>query len=117
MEAGKVHYKPLYLQVKDVIVKRIENEAYKNGETIPPESSLAEEFGTSITTIRQALTLLVDDGILVKKQGRGTIVSKQNTKLTFFSWLPETPQGAKILQDALALFHDKHPSITVECIP
>lgn len=117
MEAGKVHYKPLYLQVKDVIIKRIENEAYKNGETIPPESSLAEEFGTSITTIRQALTLLVDDGILVKKQGRGTIVSRQNTKLTFFSWLPETPQGAQILQNALTLFHEKHPSITVECVP
>ncbi len=117
MDAGKVHYKPLYLQVKDVIVKRIENETYRNGETIPPEASLAEEFGTSITTIRQALTLLVDDGILVKKQGRGTIVSKQNTRLTFFSWLPETPKGEKILQDALTLFHEKHPSVTVECIP
>ncbi len=117
MIADKIRYKPLYLQVKDVIEKRIENDEYKNGDIIPTEAGLAEEFGTSVTTIRQALTLLVDDGILVKKQGKGTIVSKQRTKLTFFSWLPETPRGAEILRDVLALFEQKYPSITVECLP
>ena len=117
MSAGKIHYKPLYLQVKDVILTRIEDGVYNDGDTIPTEANLAEEFGTSVTTIRQALTLLVNDGILIKKPGKGTFVSRQKTKLTFFSWLPETQRGEKILQDVIALFEKKHPSMLVECIP
>lgn len=117
MSASKVRYKPLYLQVKDVILKRIDNEVYKDRDVIPTEAKLAEEFGTSVTTIRQALTLLVNDGVLIKKQGRGTFVSKQKTRLTFFSWVPETTRGEEILAQVITLFERKYPSITVECIP
>ena len=117
MSAEKVKYKPLYVQVKDVILARIEDELYKDGESIPTETQLAEEFGTSISTIRQALTLLVNDGFLVKKQGKGTFVSRQTTKLRFFTWLPETTRGEKILQDVISRFEAQHPSIGVECIP
>ena len=114
---GKIRYTPLYLQVKDVILKRIDDDIYQDGETIPTESSLAEEFGTSITTIRQALTLLVNDQILIKKPGKGTFVSRQKVKLTFFSWLPETQRGEQILAELISVFEKKHPSILVECIP
>jgi ABC-type glycerol-3-phosphate transport system substrate-binding protein len=117
MDTDKIRYKPLYLQVKDVILKRIEDDVYKDGELIPSESKLAEEFGTSITTIRQALTILVNDGILVKKQGRGTFVSKQKTTLSFFTWIPETEQGEKLTFDIIELFQQKHPSFLIECIP
>lgn len=117
MSAGKVRYKPLYLQVKDVILTRIEQDLYRDGESIPTEAKLAEEFGTSVTTIRQALTLLVNEGILIKKPGRGTYVSKQRTNITFFSWIPETKRGAEILADVIAQFEQKYPTITVECLP
>ena len=72
MNSDKISYKPLYLQVKNVLLRRIEDDVYQDGDTIPTEANLAEEFGTSVTTIRQALTLLVNDGVLVKKQGKGT---------------------------------------------
>ena len=116
MKTAKIRYKPLYLQVKDVLMKRIEDEIYQNGETLPTETNLAEEFGTSVTTIRQALTLLVNDGMLVKKPGKGTFVSKQKTKLTLYSWIPETQRGADILQDVINLFEQQHPGIIVECL-
>ncbi len=116
MNSDKISYKPLYLQVRDVLLKRIDDDVYQDGDTIPTEAKLAEEFGTSVTTIRQALTLLVNDGILIKKQGKGTSVSRQKTKLTFFSWLPETERGAAILRETIHTFEQKHPSITIECI-
>ena len=54
MGVGAVSYNPLYLQVKDVLLKRILDAEYKPGDIIPTESKLAEDFGTSISTIRQA---------------------------------------------------------------
>lgn len=117
MNADQVRYKPLYLQVKEVILKRIANEVYRKGEFIPSEASLAEEFGTSISTIRQALSILVADAVLIKKQGRGTYVSAQKTMLRFFSWIGDTEIGKKILEDTVELFQKKHPSLVIEYIP
>ena len=112
-----VSYNPLYIQVKEVLLHRIIDEDYRKGETIPSESKLAEEFGTSVSTIRQALSMLVTDGFLIKKQGKGTYVSEQKTTLRFFSWLPETQEGEQILQKTIELFQQNHHSFTIECIP
>lgn len=117
MDTDKVRYKPLYLQVKDVILKRIVDGVYQKGETIPSESTLAEEFGTSISTIRQALSILAADGTLIKKQGKGTYISDQRTTLRFFTWIPETKQGESIILEVIELFQKKHPSLAIECIP
>ena len=106
-----VSYKPLYLQIKEILLNRIIDEEYRKGEAIPSESKLAEEFGTSISTIRQALSILVADEFLIKKQGKGTYVSDQKTTLRFFSWLPETQEGEVILQKTIELFQHKHRSL------
>lgn len=45
------------------------------GSPIPPERSLAAEFGTSRTTVRQALQELVVEGRLERRQGKGTFVA------------------------------------------
>lgn len=44
------------------------------GEAIPPESALARSYGVALGTIRQAIALLVADGLLERQQGRGTFV-------------------------------------------
>lgn len=44
------------------------------GEAIPPESALARSHGVALGTIRQAIALLVADGLLERQQGRGTFV-------------------------------------------
>ncbi len=46
------------------------------GSPLPPERTLAVEFGTSRTTVRQALSELVVEGRLERQQGRGTFVAK-----------------------------------------
>ncbi|HUI71202.1 MAG TPA: extracellular solute-binding protein [Spirochaetia bacterium] len=117
MTDGKLNYNPLYLQVRDVLYKRIVEEEYSPGKAIPSESKLASDFGTSISTIRQALSLLVAEGVLVKKQGKGTIVSDRKVKITFLSWMQETPRGGEILAELVRKFEAGHPSIAVEIIP
>ncbi|WP_110113857.1 GntR family transcriptional regulator [Bacillus sp. CGMCC 1.16541] len=67
----------LYLQVKEVLIKRIQDKVWPPNTLIPTEQELIEEFNVSRTTIRQAITMLVQDGLLEKKQGKGTIVKDQ----------------------------------------
>jgi GntR family transcriptional regulator len=79
----------LYLQVKDILIKRIQEKIWAAGTLIPTEQELMDEFNVSRTTIRQAISILVQDGLLEKKQGKGTIVKAQqlvgNGKLKGFA--------------------------------
>ncbi len=117
MEENKLKYNPLYLQVKDVLMKRIVDGLHKPGELIPSESRLAADFGTSISTIRQALSLLVAEGVLVKKQGKGTLVSDRKVKISFLSWMGETRRGEEILNGLVRKFEVKYPPVSIDVIP
>ncbi|WP_082235508.1 GntR family transcriptional regulator [Halobacillus massiliensis] len=64
----------LYLQLKEVFIDRIQNGHWKPDQLIPTEQELMKEFNVSRTTIRQAVSILVQEGLVEKKQGRGTIV-------------------------------------------
>ncbi|RBW67373.1 GntR family transcriptional regulator [Bacillus taeanensis] len=68
---------PLYQQVKEILVKRIQEKIWRPGDLIPTEVELMEEFNVSRTTLRQAITALVQDGLLEKRQGKGTTVKSQ----------------------------------------
>ncbi|WP_368503189.1 GntR family transcriptional regulator [Alkalihalophilus sp. As8PL] len=65
---------PLYHQIKDILLQRISDKVWKEGDLIPTETELMDEFNVSRTTLRQAITTLVNEGLLEKKQGKGTIV-------------------------------------------
>ena len=117
MEESKLNYNPLYLQVRDVLMKRIVDGQHRPGELIPSESRLASDFGTSISTIRQALSLLVADGFLVKKQGKGTLVSDRKVRISFLSWMGETRRGEELLNGLVRKFEEKYPPIAIDIIP
>jgi GntR family transcriptional regulator len=65
---------PRYLKVKDHIVERIAQ--LRPGVSIPPERDLAVACRTSRTTVRKAVTELVAEGRLVRRQGSGTYVAE-----------------------------------------
>jgi GntR family transcriptional regulator len=56
--------------------QRIVDGQWKPGEMIPAEALLASSYGVALGTVRQALALLVEDGILRRQHGRGTFVSR-----------------------------------------
>lgn len=66
---------PKYIIIKNLLIKNIETDVYINGEKIPSEKELREQFNVSRHTIRQAISELVNEGYLVKHQGSGTFVS------------------------------------------
>ncbi|MDR7434266.1 MAG: GntR family transcriptional regulator [Armatimonadota bacterium] len=68
---------PLYFQVREDIRRRIESGEWKPGDPIPSETELQSMYGVSRATIRQALTEIVREGLLIRKQGRGTFVAPQ----------------------------------------
>ncbi|TSB46518.1 GntR family transcriptional regulator [Alkalicoccobacillus porphyridii] len=69
----KTDYRPLYLQVIDKLRKDIAQ--YEEGRQLPSEFELAKQMGVSRATLREALRLLEDEGLLVRRHGVGTFVN------------------------------------------
>src|SRR5699024_270138 len=69
---------PLYIQVQDILKKRIINEIYPIHTLIPSEPALKEEFGVSMITIRKAVEQLAQQGYVEKRSGVGTTVLDNN---------------------------------------
>ena len=66
---------PLYLQVAGVLRQRIETGIWSQGEKIPTIEKLEQEFRVARVTIRQAIDVLREAGLLYSHQGRGTFVA------------------------------------------
>ncbi len=74
------HRTPLHLQLKGVLLQKIENGVYNPGDLIPSERQLAEQYGLNRMTVRGAIGALVSEGILKRVQGKGTYVIKQKIR-------------------------------------
>jgi GntR family transcriptional regulator len=68
---------PLYHQLQNVLKSEIESGKWKWNERIPSELELAEHFGVSKITVRQALQELSKVGYIRREQGKGTFVSRR----------------------------------------
>ncbi len=74
MELNSSTSLPLFRQVEQRIKSDIDSCVYNPGYPIPSERELSEKYGISRVTVRHAIEDLVDRGILVRKQGKGTFV-------------------------------------------
>ena len=72
---GKVKGVPLYVQIRESIRSRIDTGELKAGGYLPSEETLAKDFGVSRMTLRRAMDDLVQEGLIVRKHGDGTLVS------------------------------------------
>jgi GntR family transcriptional regulator len=67
---------PYYYQIKEDILKKIEDGIFNVGDQLPSEHEFVQEYGVSRPTIRQAIVQLVQEGVLVRGRGKGTFVSQ-----------------------------------------
>lgn len=65
---------PLYVTVYETICQWLKDGKYKPGDKLPGENILAEQFQVSRGTLRQAMLLLQEDGLIGNHQGKGNIV-------------------------------------------
>ncbi|WP_097033369.1 GntR family transcriptional regulator [Clostridium tertium] len=72
-----------YAKIYNRILRMIEDGMYSEGSKLMPESQLAQELEVSRSTLRQALALLQEDGIIESRQGVGNFIRKtSNLKST-----------------------------------
>lgn len=83
---------PLYQEVYQKMKHLIRTGEYEVGDFLPAESELEEQFEVSRTTIRKVINMLVSEGYVEVKQGRGTRVLDYNSsqQLNMISSITET---------------------------
>ena len=67
---------PLYIQVASVMRRRIETKQWSLGQKISTLVELEREFQVARVTVRQAIDILREEGLLRSQQGRGTFVAE-----------------------------------------
>jgi len=100
------NHRKLYVQLYDIMKKKIEDKEWSLGFRIPIEQELCNVFEVSRVTVRSAISELVRQGYLIRQQGRGTFVSKKviSDKLTMFTTFGELmlEEGIDFSTDMLA---------------
>ncbi|MDD3123903.1 MAG: GntR family transcriptional regulator [Candidatus Izemoplasmatales bacterium] len=76
---------PFYLQIRNEILNKIKAGVWKEGDIIPSEKLLAEEYQVSRVTIRSAIVQLVNERYLIRRPGFGTIVYQNKDSLSNFT--------------------------------
>jgi GntR family transcriptional regulator len=83
---------PLYYQLMDVILKKIESGKLKEHDKLPSERELCELYNVSRTTVRQTLQELEKEKYIYKQHGKGTFVSPKvidQSLVKFYSFTEE----------------------------
>ena len=86
-------------EVANQIVEKIRKEAFEPGTRLPSEFELAEEFGVSRGTVREAVKLLVSKDVLEIRPAKGTFVREH-------PGMSEDPLGLAFMQDHEKMIRD-----------
>ena len=74
---------PKYQVIANDLLNKIQTGFYPQNTIIPPETVLAGKYQVSRPTMRQAISLLVNQGYLERKRKRGTLVKKVKIEQEF----------------------------------
>jgi GntR family transcriptional regulator len=66
---------PLYYQLANLLTEKIVSHELLTGDRLPTEVELVQQYGISRITVRQALRLLEEEGLIRREVGRGTFVT------------------------------------------
>ena len=86
-----IHQQPLYRQIAELLREKIEKGEYQFGQFIPSERELSAKYGVNRLTLRKAIALLVNEGLLIPKPGKGTYVNRPKIDSAFDTIQSTTP--------------------------
>ncbi|WP_455813463.1 GntR family transcriptional regulator [Pseudomonas graminis] len=69
---------PLYLQVSEWIREKVYKGDLSTGDRVPSENQIMDILGVSRGTVKKGVTMLVNEGMLIQVQGKGTFVKSEN---------------------------------------
>jgi GntR family transcriptional regulator len=75
---------PLHRQLRDLMLARIESGEWSPGTYLPSEMRLAEDYGVAVGTLRKALLDLAAEGVVQRRQGKGTVVTSHDSDAVLF---------------------------------
>ena len=71
---------PLYSQLVSIVKRNISAGTLSTGDLLPSEAEFCKTFQISRSTVRQAIGALESEGLVVRKQGRGTFVAEPKVR-------------------------------------
>ncbi|MBD0381921.1 GntR family transcriptional regulator [Paenibacillus sedimenti] len=69
--------RPIYERIFETLREEILQRKYDVGDRVPSEKELADEYNVSRITSKKALEMLAEEGIIVRKPGRGSFVAER----------------------------------------
>ena len=81
-ELDRHSYKPLYIQLSEILIEYANSHHLENGDALPSENELLSQFSVSRNTIRLAVDRLVQLGVAKKLRGQGTFFIKKKKPLS-----------------------------------
>jgi GntR family transcriptional regulator len=102
---------PLHARLRDDLARRIAAGEWPAETALPPEEELARRYGVAVNTLRRALEQLAREGLIERRQGRGTFVRRAallHSLLRFFR-LSAPEDGGGILPEARLLSRRRRP--------
>src|SRR5215472_1521051 len=90
-----------YQQIADRLRDQIDSGALEPGERLPSEPDLVTQFDASRNTVRLAIALLTNQGLVVTRQGLGTFVTEEARPFTALLSRIPTPPPLKSMSTVL----------------
>lgn len=76
-----VSHAPKYLIVRDLLIRAISDGHWRPGDRLPTEQEFVDALPFSLGTVQRAYAKLVEEGIVVRKRGRGSFVTRMSAEM------------------------------------
>lgn len=95
---------PLHRQLRDLMMARIDAGEWSPGTYLPPETRLAEDYGVAVGTLRKALLDMAAEGVVQRRQGKGTVVVSHDSDAVLFRFFNlRAPDGSMLHPESRVL--------------
>ena len=102
---------PLYVQIAETLLDRIESGELRPGDRLPSERDLSKMLGVNRMTVRRALQVLESQGLLIRRRGDGTYVAEPKIERQAAKLVPFTKgmQRRGYTPDARVITFEQRP--------
>jgi GntR family transcriptional regulator len=105
-----------YAQVAARLREAIEGGQYKVDDSLPTEAQISEEFSISRHTAREALRLLINAGLIVRRQGSGSRVIASRPQLRYIVVLNDESEVLQYAEPTIAVYKRSRRPVSAKAL-